>query len=153
MQLITGVTQNTLLHKAVKTTYIAAGGSESNAETAGTVADVGATVFGGYGAYKIYKAQQLSTVVVKEVQFGENILSTIPRTSTKYGNSVEVLFKNGNKMDINLTRVKEWIPQLHPNAPIGTFQKVKFENFIINSKGYKRLPTSEEIDFFNSIFN
>jgi RHS repeat-associated protein len=65
MQLITGVTQNTLLHKAVKTTYIAAGGSESNAETAGTVADVGATVFGGYGAYKIYKAQQLSTVVVE----------------------------------------------------------------------------------------
>jgi Colicin E5 ribonuclease domain len=65
MQLLTGVAQNTLLHKAVKTTYIAAGGSESNAETAGTVADVGASVFGAWGAYKVYKAQQLSTVVVE----------------------------------------------------------------------------------------
>jgi RHS repeat-associated protein len=52
MQLLTGVAQNTALHKVVKATYIAAGGSESNAETAGTVADVSTIFIGGFSSYK-----------------------------------------------------------------------------------------------------
>jgi hypothetical protein len=85
------------------------------------------------------------------VQFGENVLSTTTRVG-KNGNAVEVLFKNGNKMDINATRVKEWVPNLHPNAPAGTLQKVKFPDALPGSKGFKRIPTQVELDFLNSLF-
>jgi len=85
------------------------------------------------------------------VQFGENVLSTTTRVGNN-GNAVEVLFKNGSKMDINAARVKELVPNLHPNAPSGTLNKVKFDNFLPGSKGFKRTPTQGEIDFLNSLF-
>jgi hypothetical protein len=84
-------------------------------------------------------------------QLGENVLSTTTRVG-KNGNAVEVLFKNGGKMDINAARVKEWVPNLHPNAPAGTLNKVKFDNFLPGSKGFKRTPTPGEIDFLNGLF-
>ena len=100
-------------------------------ETTQTIFDVG----GGYGG----------------VKGGSNILSTTIRVG-KNGNAVEVLFKNGGKMDINAVRVKEWVPNLHPNAPAGTLNKVKFDNFLPGSKGFKRTPTLGEIDFLNGLF-
>lgn len=45
-----------------------------------------------------------------------------------------------------------WVPSTHPNAPVGTLQKVKFENFLPGSKGYKRPPTQQELDILNSLF-
>lgn len=68
------------------------------------------------------------------------------------GKAVEVLFNDGSKMDITVARVKEWIPNVNPKAPVGTLQKVKFEKFLPGSKGYKRLPTLDEINFLDSIF-
>ena len=69
------------------------------------------------------------------------------------GDAIEVLFKNGKKMDINPVRIKEWVPNLHPKAPLGTLQKVEFPNFLPNSKGFKRIPSKEELDFFNTIIS
>jgi hypothetical protein len=63
-----------------------------------------------------------------------------------------VIFKDGSKIDINVSRVKEWIPNTHPNAPVGTLQKVKFENSLPGSKGYKRLPFQEELNFLYILF-
>lgn len=123
------------------------------------------------------EAGQATNIVKKEIQSGIQALATSEGTATseatvatktgtsliddaatittrvgRDGNAVEVILKNGNKIDINAARVKEWVPNLHPNAPAGTLQKVKFENFLPGSKGYKRLPTQQELDFINSLF-
>jgi RHS repeat-associated protein len=79
------------------------------------------------------------------------ILQTTTRVG-KNGNAVEIIFKNGNKTDINAARVKEWTPNSHSSAPAGALQKVKFPNAIPGSKGFKRLPTQGEIDFLNNLF-
>lgn len=83
--------------------------------------------------------------------FGKEVANTATRMG-RDGRAVEVLFKDGSKLDINAARVKEWIPNPHPNAPAGTLQKVKFDNFLPGSKGYRRTPTQGEIDFLNSLF-
>ena len=41
-------------------------------------------------------------------------------------------------------RVKEFVPNKHPDAPAGAMQKVKFDNAQPQSKGYKRDPTPSE---------
>jgi hypothetical protein len=83
--------------------------------------------------------------------FGKEISKATTRIGRE-GKAVEVFFKDGSKIDITAARVKAWVPNTHPKAPAGTFQKVKFENFIIGSKGYKRLPTQYEIEFLNKLF-
>jgi hypothetical protein len=105
----------------------------------------------GYASSINLSVKATSQATKGVVQFGENVLSTTTRVG-KNGNAVEVLFKNGGKMDINAARVKEWVPNLHPNAPAGTLNKVKFDNFLPGSKGFKRTPTSGEIDFLNGLF-
>ena len=67
------------------------------------------------------------------------------------GDAVEVIFKDGTKMDITAVRVKEFVPNPHPNAPAGTLQKVKYEVSLPGTKGYKRAPTAEELRFLNNI--
>lgn len=59
--------------------------------------------------------------------FGKEVVTTTTRMG-RDGKAVEVIFKDGTKIDINAARVKQWIPNTHPNAPAGTLQKVKFEN-------------------------
>ena len=85
----------------------------------------------------------------------KTVVKEVAETSTRIGRdgrAVEVLFKDGSKLDINAARVKEWIPNTHPKAPPGTLQKVKFDNFLPSSRGFKRSPTQVEIDFLNSLF-
>jgi RHS repeat-associated protein len=89
--------------------------------------------------------------LAKLAEEGEEILQITTRIG-RDGNAAEVMFKNGSKMDINAARVKEWVPNLHPNAPFGALQKVKFGDFLPGSKGFKRAPTQEEIDFLNNLF-
>jgi hypothetical protein len=52
-------------------------------------------------------------------------------------------------IDISPTRVKEFVPNTHPKAPPGTLDKVKFDNALPGSKGYKRPPTAEELRSLN----
>lgn len=82
--------------------------------------------------------------------FGKEVAKTTPRMG-RDGKAVEVIFKDGSKIDINAARVKQWTPNTHPNAPAGTLQKVKFENSLPGSKGYKRTPTQRELDFLNGL--
>ena len=84
--------------------------------------------------------------------FGKEITQTVTRTG-RDGKAVEVLFKDGTKIDITTARVKQWVPNLHPNAPAGALQRVSFESFIQGSKGFKRLPTQAELQFLENIFN
>lgn len=53
-------------------------------------------------------------------------------------------------VDITQGRVKEFIPSTNPNAPPGTLQRVTFSNAQPGSKGFKRDPTPEELEFLNS---
>ncbi|HVI46754.1 MAG TPA: DUF6443 domain-containing protein [Chitinophaga sp.] len=81
--------------------------------------------------------------------FGKEIANTATRTG-RDGKAVEVMFKDGSKIDINSARVKEWVPKSHPDAPAGILQKVKFDNFLPGSKGFKRAPTEGEINFLKN---
>lgn len=82
--------------------------------------------------------------------FGKEVVTTTSRMG-RDGKAVEVIFKDGSKIDINAARVKQWTPNTHPNAPAGTLQKVKFDNSLPGSKGYKRTPTQSELDFLNGL--
>jgi hypothetical protein len=42
------------------------------------------------------------------------------------------------------------VPNTHPNAPPGTLSRVKFDNAIPGSKGFKRLPTQQELDILKN---
>ncbi len=59
--------------------------------------------------------------------FGKEVAEVATRIG-RDGEAVEIVFKDGSKIDINAARVKEWVPNTHPKAPAGTLQKVKFEN-------------------------
>lgn len=61
------------------------------------------------------------------------------------GKTVEVIFKDESKIDTNAARLKQWTPNTHPNASAGALQKVKFENSLPGSKGYKSTPTQREL--------
>ena len=66
------------------------------------------------------------------------------------GKAIEVKFEDGSVIDINKARVKEWEPNKHPKAPPGTLQKKKFPDFLPGSKGYKRRPTNDEMEFLDN---
>ena len=80
--------------------------------------------------------------------FGKTVQHTVVRIG-RNGRAVKIIFKDGSKIDINAARVKKWVPNNHPKAPAGALQKVKFENSLPGSKGYKRLPTREELNILN----
>ncbi len=71
------------------------------------------------------------TMVVRTTQAGEK--------------AVRITKPNGSVKDISPARVKEYTPSTHPKAPPGTLNKVKFENPLPGSKGFKREPTTEEL--------
>jgi len=69
----------------------------------------------------------------------------VSRTARDGTNAVRQTFPNGSVKDISRARVKEFVPSQHPKAPPGTLQKVKFDNALPGSKGYKRPPTAAEL--------
>jgi len=92
-------------------------------------APVEATVAAGGAAAK--GAQVAETVAVRTTQAGDK--------------AVRITRADGSVKDISPARVKEYVPNTHPKAPPGTLDKVKFENPLPGSKGYKREPTAEEL--------
>jgi len=88
---------------------------------------------------------------VYEKVFGKEILEINKRTG-RDGNAVEINFKDGTKIDITGERVKEWAPNTHPKAPPGALQKVEFDESKPGSKGYKRVPTEEELNVLKNAF-
>ncbi|MFH2122371.1 MAG: RHS repeat-associated core domain-containing protein [Pseudomonadota bacterium] len=59
--------------------------------------------------------------------------------------AIRIEYPDGRIKDISPKRVKEYEPNNHPNSPPGIKQKVKFDNALPGSKGYKRAPTTNEL--------
>jgi hypothetical protein len=126
----------------------------------GEVADVTMTLapygVGKVGALKSVFTKGLGSLFTKSATkegsslFGKEALKTTTRMG-RDGKAVEVIFKDGSKIDINGARVKQWTPNTHPSAPKGTLQKVKFDNSLPGTKGYKRTPTQSELNFLYSL--
>jgi hypothetical protein len=70
---------------------------------------------------------------------------TVGRTNRAGEKAVRITRADGSVIDISPQRVKEFVPSTHPKAPPGTLAKIKFNNSGAGSKGYKRLPTAEEL--------
>jgi hypothetical protein len=68
------------------------------------------------------------------------------RTTRGGDKAVRITRTDGTVIDISPDRVKEFVPNDNPNAPPGSMQKVRFENFLPGSKGYKRAPTAAELE-------
>jgi hypothetical protein len=58
---------------------------------------------------------------------------------------VNQVFPDGSVKDITPLRVKEYVPNQHPKAPSTAKQRVKFDDPLPGSKGFKRSPTSDEL--------
>jgi len=82
---------------------------------------------------------------VSSVLAGRKISEFVVRTTRSGDKAVRLTKKNGSVVDITPSRVKEYKPTRHSNAPPGTLNKVKFKNAIAGSKGYKRSPTPNEL--------
>ncbi len=91
------------------------------------------------------KAYAAAKVAAPEVSAIANEGTTAVRTTRSGDTAIEITKPNGSVTDISPARVKEWVPNTHPKAPPGTLDKVKFENALPGSKGYKRAPTPDEL--------
>jgi len=76
--------------------------------------------------------------------------NVVTRTTRDGEDAVRITKPDGSVIDISAERVKEYVPNTHPSAPSGTLQKIKFEDSLPGSKGYKRAPTQAELDILNS---
>lgn len=72
------------------------------------------------------------------------------RTTRAGDKAVNVTRKDGSKIDISPKRVKEFVPNTHPKAPPGSVNPVKFPNAQPGTKGLKRNPTREELEFLRN---
>lgn len=82
--------------------------------------------------------------------FDKDVAQATVRLGRDQKGAIEIVFKDGSKIDIKETRVKEWISNKPPKAPAGSLDKIKC---LPGSKGYKRAPTPEEIEFIQSLLN
>jgi len=90
--------------------------------------------------------------------FGKKIAKGGVRTRTTDAGekAVEVKFEDGSKIDIDPTRVKAWEEKTIPYGPKAGQKiedKVKFDNAIPGTKGYKRLPTPQEESLLDKLFD
>ncbi len=83
------------------------------------------------------KAAKSATQVVRTTRTGEK--------------AVRVTRADGSVVDISPQRVKEYVPNTHPNAPPGTLDRVRFPNAQPGSKGLKRDPTAEELEILRDL--
>lgn len=127
-------------------------GTSSDAATVGTGIGWGLTIFnaaqvfkGGWGALRNLKG------AAKGGGLFDDAASVATRGTRSGGTGARVTRPDGSVLDITSSRVKEFLPNTHPKAPPGTLQKVKFPNAQPGTKGFKRDPTPQELDFLNSL--
>lgn len=75
----------------------------------------------------------------------------VVRTTRTGEKAVRVTRADGSVVDISPQRVKEYVPNTHPNAPPGTLDRVRFPNAQPGSKGLKRDPTAEELEILRDL--
>jgi hypothetical protein len=88
------------------------------------------------------KAGQVAAQAVKQC---------VVRTTRSGDQAVRITRADGSVIDISPARVKEYVPNMHPNAPEGALNQVKFPDALSGSKGYKRAPTLEELNYLRSL--
>ena len=76
---------------------------------------------------------------------------TVVRTTRSGERAVRITRSDGSVIDISPQRVKEYVPNTHPNAPPGTLDRVRFPNGQPGSKGLKRDPTPEELELLRNL--
>ena len=86
---------------------------------------------------KLLSAKSATQIVVRTTRSGEK--------------AVRITRADGSVVDISPQRVKEYIPNIHPNAPPGTLQRVRFSNAQPGSKGLKRDPTPAELETLRNL--
>ena len=59
---------------------------------------------------------------------------------------------DGSVLDITEKRVKEFVPNTHPNAPPEALQCVKFPDAQPGTKGFKRDPTPDDLRLLEEAF-
>lgn len=78
--------------------------------------------------------------------------SVATRTTRGGGQGVRLTRPDGSVIDITRGRVKEFVPNTHPNAPPGKLQRIRFENAQPGSKGFKRDPTPDDLRLLEEAF-
>ena len=74
------------------------------------------------------------------------------RTTRSGNKAIRITKEDGSILDVSPYRVKEYIPNKHPNAPSGALQRVKFsENTIPGTKEFKCFPVQEELDLLRNL--
>lgn len=74
-----------------------------------------------------------------------------PRITRSGEQAVRITRPDGSVIDISPTRVKEFVPNNHPKAPQGALNKVKFDNALPGTKGFKRPPTPAELEVLRNL--
>lgn len=75
----------------------------------------------------------------------------VVRTTRTGEKAVRITRADGSVLDISPQRVKEYVPNTHPNAPPGTLDRVRFPDAQPGSKGLKRDPTPEELELLRKL--
>jgi hypothetical protein len=74
----------------------------------------------------------------------------VVRTTRTGERAVRITRADGSVVDISPQRVKEYVPNTHPNAPPGTLDRVRFPDAQPGSKGLKRDPTADELEILRN---
>jgi hypothetical protein len=82
----------------------------------------------------------------------EGFSSIVTRMTRGGGQGVRLTRPDGSVLDITAKRVKEFVPNTHPNAPAGALQRVKFPDAQPGTKGFKRDPTADELRLLEETF-
>jgi hypothetical protein len=77
-------------------------------------------------------------------------VGSVVRTTRSGEKAVRVTRADGSVIDISPSRVKEYVPNTHPNAPPGAMDRVRYPNAQPGSKGYKRNPTPDELEILSN---
>jgi hypothetical protein len=76
----------------------------------------------------------------------EGPVQRVERTTRGGDTAVRITYPDGSIQDVSPARVKEFVPNLHPSAPPGSLQRVKFDTAIPGTKGFKREPGQSDLD-------
>jgi len=104
------------------------------AATVGTVEAVEAQAARGVGA--------ASRAGYNGVQGPVQMVTRVTRDGSR---AARIQFPDKSILDVSMSRVKEFIQNLHPKAPPGSLQRVIFDDAIEGTKGLKRVPGPEDL--------
>lgn len=69
----------------------------------------------------------------------------VTRVTRDGSRAARIQFPDKSILDVSMSRVKEFIQNLHPKAPPGSLQRVIFDDAIEGTKGLKRVPGPEDL--------